>query len=214
MCSKWNVHIHEGIMLDWVVVFIFFLHFWWELKDEDMVCQDVCPLVNFMCWTARLTIRFFFLLFFYAMWVSPENIRLKSGLWRSAAFDDMFGQAFWPTISPQWEPSASGIEGVNDCHLVCQQHGSSRKVTLKSSCGHSMVPTARAYAGLCQEIQASLSTELMNLNLSLERNWCFTFKLCCVMEACLWWKHAQSAELGQVSSIIWQIPSLSLAHAC
>lgn len=50
-----------------------------------------------------------------------------------------------------------GKEGVNDCHLVCQQHGSSRKVTLKSSCGHSMVPTARAYAGLCQEIQTALS---------------------------------------------------------
>lgn len=42
-------------------------------------------------------------------------------------------------------------------HLVCQQHGSSRNVTLKSSCGHSMVPTARAYAGLCQEIQTALS---------------------------------------------------------
>lgn len=42
-------------------------------------------------------------------------------------------------------------------HLVGQQHGSSRKVTLKSSCGHSMVPTARAYAGLCQETQTASS---------------------------------------------------------
>lgn len=42
-------------------------------------------------------------------------------------------------------------------HLVGQQHGSSRKVTLKSSCGHSMVPTARVYAGLCQEIQTASS---------------------------------------------------------
>lgn len=47
--------------------------------------------------------------------------------------------------------------GVNDCYLICQQHGSSRKVTLKSSCGHSMVPTARAYAGVCQEIQTAVS---------------------------------------------------------
>lgn len=50
-----------------------------------------------------------------------------------------------------------GERGVNDCYLICQQHGSSRKVTLKSSCGHSMVPTARAYAGVCQEIQTAVS---------------------------------------------------------
>lgn len=38
---------------------------------------------------------------------------------------------------------------------ACQQHGSSRKVTPKSSCGHSMVPTARAYAGVCPGRMAS-----------------------------------------------------------
>lgn len=43
--------------------------------------------------------------------------------------------------------------GISDCHPVYQQHGSSRKVTLKSSCGHSMIPTTRAYAGLCHLLQ-------------------------------------------------------------
>lgn len=38
---------------------------------------------------------------------------------------------------------------------MCQLHGSSRNVTLKSSCGHSMVPTARAHAGVCLEHTAS-----------------------------------------------------------
>lgn len=38
---------------------------------------------------------------------------------------------------------------------ACQQHGSSRKVTPKSSCGHSMVPTARAPAAVCPAHAAS-----------------------------------------------------------
>lgn len=38
---------------------------------------------------------------------------------------------------------------------MCQHHGSSRNVTLKSSCGHSMVPIARAYAGVLSRHTAS-----------------------------------------------------------
>lgn len=38
---------------------------------------------------------------------------------------------------------------------MCQQHGSSRNVTPKSSCGHSMVPTARALAAVCRAHAAS-----------------------------------------------------------
>lgn len=124
-----------------------------------------------------------------------------------------------------------GEGGINDCHLVCQQHGSSRKVTLKSSCGHSMVPTARAYAGLCQELQTALTvggtrSVFAQLGHSVwisepsqcisREEWFIRYQLLVVLHnrGLSWWKHAQSSQLGKVSAIIWQISSLPLAHAC
>lgn len=121
------------------------------------------------------------------------------------------GQTFWPTISLQRDLGASGREGVNDCYLMSQQHGSSRKVTLKSSCGHSMVPTARAYAGLCQAIQTALSgTNPLSMSAqsgaapvwnSGRVNVCVEGKsvtLLFIVFVCIWvvlrWKHAQSSQ--------------------
>lgn len=87
------------------------------------------------------------------------------------------------------------------------------KVTLKSSCGHSMVPTARAYAGLCQEIQTALYVEELGaclhkwgtpcefqtqVNVSLERNCFVRYPILVVLHnrGLSWWKHAQSSQFG------------------
>lgn len=57
-------------------------------------------------------------------------------------------------------------------HSVCQRHRSSRNGTLKSSCGHSMVPTARAYAGVCLDTRRLQPQELWAcLHVCLHSDW-------------------------------------------
>lgn len=95
-------------------------------------------------------------------------------------------------------------------HWVCQHHGSSRKITLKSGCGHSMVPTARAYAGVCLDTRLPQSQELWAcLHVCLHSGWIsehwFVRHLVLVM-----WKHAQSCQLSKDSAIISQNPAYSL----
>lgn len=121
---------------------------------------------------------------------------------------------------------------------ICQQHGSSRKVTLKSSCGHSMVPTARAHAGLCQEIPTALPAVDLWTCLHVWRRgekmpesfWIFLYlknTFCCfvfllwlslllfvIVKACDGGNMPKALSWGKDWDIAWQISSLALAHAC
>lgn len=138
--------------------FQFFSNFQWGFKDEDMVCLNVCPLVNSMGRIARWVLRFYYMKCVIKK-KQPVDCRIIFGLTeiRPLQLTANVGKHSGPPFLLSETQVLQGERVSMTCHLECQQHGSSRKVTLKSSCGHSMVPTARVYAGLCQEIQTALS---------------------------------------------------------
>lgn len=97
--------IHGGIMLYWEFQVVL-KNSSGGFRDKDMVRLNVCPLVNSIRWIASSILRF----------DSKKDIsQVMSALTLDRLRPQRVDwQTFWPTISPQWDPSASGREGVND----------------------------------------------------------------------------------------------------
>lgn len=207
--------------------FQLFSNFQWGFKDKDMVRLNVCPLVNSVGWTASSIMSF------YSKKCVKTASWCKVKLWvdwnRASAVDRERGQTFWPTISPQWDPKCFRGRG----RQWLSPSMSAAWVIQESYSQVKLWPFNGTYCkGICWSLSRGTNSFICRGTASMfaqvghsvwisDPSQCISgeklfggFLVVLHSGGLLRWKHAQSSQLGKDSAIIWQIPSLPLAHAC
>lgn len=88
-----------------------FSNFQWGFRDQDMVRLNECPLVSSTGLNCKVSTEAFFAKWNVCWRPSADRFRFKIDWNQASVVDCECGQTFWPTMSPQWDPSASGKRG-------------------------------------------------------------------------------------------------------